>query len=107
MRYVAKNLVASGLAKRAEVAVAYAIGESHPLSVSVDSFGTGIIPDERLTELVNKHFDLTPLGMMEQLELRRPQYLPVASYGHFGRTDLDVAWERVDQAESLREDAGI
>jgi len=107
MRYVAKNLVAAGLAKRAEVAIAYAIGERHPLALSVDTFGTGVVSDEKLTEAVRKHFDLTPAGIMELLELRRPQYLQVAAYGHFGRTDLNVAWEKTDAAADLREDAGV
>jgi len=107
MRYVAKNLVAAGLAKRAEVSIAYAIGEAHPLAIAVDSFGTGKIPDEQLCELVRRHFDLTPGGIIEQLDLRKPQFLQVAAYGHFGRTDLDVAWEKTDAAEALREDAGL
>jgi S-adenosylmethionine synthetase len=107
MRYVAKNLVAAGLAKRAEVAIAYVIGERHPLALSVDTFGTGVVSDEKLTEAVRKHFDLTPAGIMELLELRRPQYLQVAAYGHFGRTDLNVAWEKTDAAKDLREDAGV
>jgi len=107
LRYVAKNLVAAGLARRVEVAVAYAIGEAHPLAVAVDSFGTGALSDEKLTELVKRHFELTPVGIIERLDLRRPQYRPVAAYGHFGRTDLDVAWEKTDAAEALREDAGL
>ncbi|NIM06658.1 MAG: methionine adenosyltransferase [Armatimonadetes bacterium] len=107
MRYVAKNLVAAGLAKKAEVAIAYAIGEAHPLALSVDSFGTGAISDDDLTELVKRHFEFTPAGIIEHLDLRRPQYLPLAAYGHFGRTDLDVGWEKTDLADALREDAGV
>jgi S-adenosylmethionine synthetase len=107
MRYVAKNLVAAGLAKKAEVSIAYAIGEAHPLALAVDSFGTGRLPDEQLTELIRRHFEFTPAGIIEHLDLRKPQYLPLAAYGHFGRTELDVAWEKADLADTLREDAGI
>jgi len=102
MRYVAKNIVAAGLASRCEIQVAYAIGMREPLSVCVDSFGTGIVPDTRLEELVRKYFDLTPAGIIQKLDLRRPIYKQTAAYGHFGRTDLDVSWESTDMAETLR-----
>ena len=107
MRYVAKNIVAAGLAERVEVYVAYSIGEAQPLAVAVNSFGTGKLPDEQLERLVKEHFPLTPAGMIETLELRRPQYEPVAAYGHFGRTDLPVKWEVLDMADSLRDAAGL
>ena len=102
MRYVAKNIVSAGLAARCELQVAYAIGKREPLSVFVDSFGTGTVPDTRLEELVLKYFDLTPGGIINHLDLRRPIYRPTAAYGHFGRTDLDVTWEATDMAETLR-----
>jgi len=102
MRYIAKNLVAAGLAERAELQVAYAIGMREPLSVMVDSFGTGTVPDTRMEELVRKYFDLTPAGIINHLNLRRPIYRQTAAYGHFGRTDLDVSWESKDMAETLR-----
>ena len=102
MRYVAKNIVAAGLADRCELQVAYAIGEREPLSVHVDTFGTGKVPDARLVELTRKYFDLTPAGLINKLDLRRPIYKQTAAYGHFGRTDLDVPWEATDMAETLR-----
>ncbi|HTE18105.1 MAG TPA: methionine adenosyltransferase [Armatimonadota bacterium] len=102
MRYVAKNLVAAELADRCELQVAYAIGEREPLSVLVDTFGTGKVPDSRLEELVRKYFDLTPGGIISHLNLRRPVYRQTAAYGHFGRTDLDVSWEATDMAETLK-----
>jgi len=102
MRYVAKNIVAAGLADKCELQVAYAIGMREPLSVLVDSFGTGRVPDTRLEELVRKYFDLTPAGIINHLELRRPIYKKTAAYGHFGRTDLDVTWEATNMAETLR-----
>ncbi|MFN3652831.1 MAG: methionine adenosyltransferase [Armatimonadota bacterium] len=105
MRYVAKNIVAAGLADKCELQVAYAIGKREPLSVMVDTFGTGQVPDSRLEELVNKYFDLTPAGIINHLELRRPIYRATAAYGHFGRTDLDVSWEQTDMAETLRNSA--
>ncbi|MGO0122090.1 methionine adenosyltransferase [Desulfothermobacter acidiphilus] len=104
-RYVAKNIVAAGLAERCEVQVAYAIGVARPVSVSVDTFGTGKIPESRLSELVYKHFDLRPAAIMEHLKLRRPIYRQTAAYGHFGRTDVDLPWEHTDKAEELRRDA--
>jgi S-adenosylmethionine synthetase len=102
MRYVAKNIVAAGLANQCELQVAYAIGKREPLSVLVDTQGTGKVPDSRLEELVNKHFDLTPGGIIERLDLRRPIYRGTAAYGHFGRTDLGVSWEGTDMAATLR-----
>lgn len=106
MRYVAKNVVASGLAERCELQIAYAIGERQPMSVLVDTFGTGRIPNKRIAELITKYFDLTPQGIIDKLDLRRPIYRQTAAYGHFGRTDLDVSWEDIDMAETLRKEAG-
>ena len=104
-RYVAKNLVASGLAHRAEVQLAYAIGVAEPVSVMVDTFGTGTIPDEQMTDLVRSVFSLTPRGIIETLDLRRPIYRPTAAYGHFGRSEPTFTWERSDKAEALRKAA--
>ncbi len=104
-RYVAKNLVAAGLADKLEVQLAYAIGVANPVSVSVDTFGTGKIPDEKIVELIRKHFDLRPAAIIRDLDLRRPIYRQIAAYGHFGRTDIDLPWERTDKAEILRNDA--
>ncbi len=101
-RYVAKNIVAAGLAEKCEVQLAYAIGVARPLSVRVDTFGTGKISDAKLDELVNKYFDLRPAAIIDKLELRKPQYRPLAAYGHMGRIDLDVAWEKTDMAETLK-----
>jgi S-adenosylmethionine synthetase len=101
-RYVAKNIVAAGLADKCEVQVAYAIGVAQPVSIYVDTFGTGKVSDEVLEELVRKHFDLRPAGIIRMLDLRRPIYKQTATYGHFGRDDLDLPWERVDKAEVLR-----
>ncbi len=106
-RYVAKNLVAAGLADRCEVQVAYAIGVAEPVSVMVDTFGTGRIDDDRIAELVSRHFDLRPKAIVEMLDLLRPIYRETAAYGHFGRTGDNFTWERTDRAEALREDAGI
>ena len=100
-RYVAKNIVASGLAERCEIELAYAIGIAHPVSVMVDSFGTGTIEDEKIADLVVKHFDLRPAAIIRDLGLRRPIYRQIAAYGHFGRPDLDLPWERIDKAEEL------
>ena len=105
-RYVAKNLVAAGLADRLEVQLSYAIGVAHPISVAVETFGTGKIPDDLILELTKKHFDLRPAAIIETLDLRRPIYRPTAAYGHFGRSDLDLPWERTDKAEALMADAG-
>ena len=104
-RYVAKNLVAAGLAKRCEIELAYAIGVARPVSLLVDTQGTGVLPDEKLAQLVDKCFDLRPAGIIEMLDLRRPIYRQTAAFGHFGRTDIDLPWERLDKAELLREAA--
>lgn len=105
-RYVAKNIVAAGLASKCEVQVAYAIGVSKPVSVMVDTFGTGIMPDERIEELVLKTFDLRPAAIILDLDLRRPIYRQVSTYGHFGRPDLDLPWEKTDKVEALKKEAG-
>jgi S-adenosylmethionine synthetase len=106
-RYVAKNIVAAGLAARCEIQIAYAIGVAKPVSVHVDTFGTGVIPDTKIAELVKSQFDLRPKGIVQMLDLLRPIYLPTAAYGHFGRTEAGFSWERTDKAETLREAAGI
>ncbi len=106
-RYAAKNLVAAGLARECEVQVAYAIGRARPVAITVDTFGTGAIPDEDLERLVEKHFDFRPAAIIEHLQLRRPIYAPLSAYGHFGRPDLDLPWERTDKAEVLRKEAGL
>jgi len=106
-RWAAKNVVAAGLAERCEIQVAYAIGVAHPLSVNVETFGTGSISDEKIAELVLEHFDLRPGAIIRDLNLRRPIYQQVAAYGHFGRDDLDLPWERTDKAELLRQAARI
>ena len=100
-RYVAKNLVASGLCDRCEVQIAYAIGLPEPVSVMVDTRGTGKVSDARLTRLVRQHFDLTPKGLIRQLKLRRPIYRATAAYGHFGRREASFTWERTDKAKLL------
>ncbi|WP_019535677.1 methionine adenosyltransferase [Paenibacillus ginsengihumi] len=104
-RYVAKNIVAAGLADKCEVQLAYAIGVARPVSISVDTFGTGKVSEDRLVELIRKHFDLRPAGIIKSLDLRRPIYKQTAAYGHFGRNDLDVPWERTDKAEVLKAEA--
>ncbi|MBQ2747181.1 MAG: methionine adenosyltransferase [Firmicutes bacterium] len=104
-RYVAKNIVASGLAEKCEVQVAYAIGVAKPVSIMVDTFGTGKVSEERLVELVEKHFDLRPAGIIKELGLNRPIYRQTAAYGHFGRTDIDLPWEKTDKAEILAKEA--
>jgi S-adenosylmethionine synthetase len=106
-RWVAKNVVAAGLAERFELELAYAIGIARPLSVSVDSFGTGTIDDDRIQQLIDRHFDLRPASIIEALDLRRPIYRQTAAYGHFGRVDLDLPWERVDKAALLAAEAGL
>ncbi len=106
-RWAAKNVVAAGLADRCEIQVAYAIGVAHPLSVNVETFGTGKISDERISELVLQHFDLRPGAIIRDLDLRRPIYSQIAAYGHFGRDDLDLPWERTDKADLLRQAAGL
>lgn len=104
-RYVAKNIVAAGLADQCEVQVAYAIGVAKPVSVMVDTFGTGRLPDEKIVELIEKHFDLRPAGIIKTLDLRRPIYKQTAAYGHFGRNDIDLPWERLDKVELLKKEA--
>jgi S-adenosylmethionine synthetase len=106
-RYIAKNIVAAGLADRAEVQLAYAIGVADPVSVRVETFGTGKVADAKLTELVRKNFSLTPKGIIESLNLRRPIYQKTAAYGHFGRTEPEFTWEATDKAAQLAEQAGI
>ena len=106
-RYVAKNLVAAGLADRVEVIVAYAIGMAHPISVSVETFNTSHVDSQTIHDLVKKHFDLRPAAIIRDLDLRRPIYRAVAAYGHFGRDDLDLTWERTDKAAILRAEAGL
>jgi len=106
MRYVAKNIVAAGLADRVETQVAYAIGHVEPMGFWLDTFGTGVMPDEALAEICTEFFDLTPRGIVEKLQLRTPQFRPCAAYGHFGRTDLPVLWEQADAADELREAGG-
>ena len=101
-RYVAKNIVAAGLAERCEVQVSYAMGVAEPTSIRVETFGTGKLPEERLTEIVRKEFNLTPYGIITSLDLIRPIYKPTAAYGHFGREDLDLSWERTDKIEALK-----
>ena len=101
-RYVAKNIVAAGLADRCEIQVSYAIGVAEPTSISVDTFGTGKVSDAQLTTLIRENFNLTPFGIVQMLDLLRPIYLPTAAYGHFGREDLDLSWEKTDKAEALR-----
>jgi S-adenosylmethionine synthetase len=105
-RYIAKNVVAAGLATKAEVQLAYAIGVAEPVSVMVDSFGTATISEERITELVRENFKLTPKGIIETLDLRRPIYKPTAAYGHFGRSGAGFTWEKTDRADALRKAAG-
>ncbi|WP_018953135.1 methionine adenosyltransferase domain-containing protein [Thioalkalivibrio sulfidiphilus] len=104
-RYVAKNIVAAGLGSRCEVQVSYAIGVAEPTSIAVETFGTGKVDEGTLTALVREHFDLRPYGILTMLDLERPIYRPTASYGHFGREDLDVSWERTDRAEALADAA--
>ncbi len=106
-RYVAANVVAAGLARRFELQLAYAIGVAHPLAINVQTFGTGSIPDHRLAQIIERHFDLRPGAIIEELDLRRPIYRPTAAYGHFGRPDLDLPWERLDRAAQLRDEAGL
>lgn len=106
-RYVAKNVVAAGLADRCEVQVAYAIGVAKPVSIRVETYGTGKISDARIVELIKTHFDLRPGAIIRDLNLRRPIYKPLSAYGHFGRPDLDLSWERLDKAEALRSDARL
>jgi S-adenosylmethionine synthetase len=103
MRYIAKNVVASGLAKEVELQVAYAIGEAKPLSLGIDTFGTNELPEDEILKIINKHFDLRPKAIIEKLDLKRPIYKQVAAYGHFGRDDLkDIPWERLDMVDTLK-----
>jgi len=106
-RYVAKNVVAAGLATRFELQVSYAIGVAHPTSLAVETFGTNVVPEEQIEALIRKHFDMRPAAIIRDLDLRRPIFKQVAAYGHFGRDDLDVPWERTDKAALLRADAGL
>ena len=106
-RYVAKNIVAAGLAKKCEIQLAYAIGVAKPVSILIDTFGTGKISDEKIAELIDKHFDLRPSAIIKNLDLRRPIYRQLAAYGHMGRTDIDITWEKTDKAEILKKDAGV
>jgi len=106
-RYVAKNCVAAGLADRMEIQLAYAIGVAQPVSIRVDTFGTNHVPEEKIVELIKKNFDLRPAAIIRDLDLRRPIYRKTAAYGHFGRNDPDFTWERIDKAETLRQQAGL
>jgi S-adenosylmethionine synthetase len=106
-RYIAKNVVAAGLARKAEVQLAYAIGVAEPVSVMVDGFGTATVPEEKITGLIREHFRLTPKGIIETLDLRRPVYKPTAAYGHFGRSGPGFTWEKTDRADALRKAAGL
>ena len=106
-RYVAKNIVAAGLADRVEIQLAYAIGVAHPVSIMVDTFGTGKVDEEKIVDLVQKTFDLRPAGIIKMLDLRRPIYRQTAAYGHFGRTDVDLPWEKTDKAALLKKEAGL
>jgi len=107
VRHAAKNLVAAGLAKKCEIGVAYAIGVAKPVSLFVETNGTGILPDDKLAEIVNEVFDLRPAAIIDRLNLRRPIYAQTAAYGHFGRNDLDLPWEKLDYVDALREKAGL
>ncbi|MCG5499841.1 methionine adenosyltransferase, partial [Ectothiorhodospira lacustris] len=106
-RYVAKNIVAAGLAERCEIQVSYAIGVARPTSISVDTFGTGRISNQQIVDLVREHFDLRPWGIISMLDLLRPIYRQTAAYGHFGREDVDLPWERTDKADTLKAAAGL
>lgn len=106
-RYVAKNIVAAGLAQRCEIQIAYAIGVARPVSINVDTFGTNTIDENRIVELVKENFDLRPAGIIKMLNLRRPIYRPTSAYGHFGRTDVDLSWERLDKVDALKARAKI
>jgi S-adenosylmethionine synthetase len=106
-RYVAKNIVAAGIAERCEIQVSYAIGVAEPTSISVETFGTGKVDEDRLVAIIREYFDLRPKGLTAQLDLLRPLYLPTASYGHFGRTEASFSWEKTDKAEALRDLAGL
>jgi len=104
---VAKNIVAAGLAERCEIQISYAIGVAKPISINVETFGTGKIPDEEIVRLIDRNFDLRPGAIIKRLNLRRPIYRKTSNYGHFGREDADFTWEKLDMAEALRRDAGL
>jgi S-adenosylmethionine synthetase len=106
-RYIAKNIVAAGLASKTEVQLAYAIGVAEPVSVMADTFGTATVPEEKITSLIREFFTLTPKSIIETLDLRRPIYKPTAAYGHFGRSGAGFTWERTDRADALRKAAGL
>ena len=106
-RYVAKNIVAAGIADKCELQLAYAIGVAEPVSIMIDTFGTGKIDDDKIAQLVEKNFDLRPAAIIRDLDLRRPIYRQVAAYGHFGRADIDLPWEHTDKAQTLKEQAGL
>ncbi|MDH5301709.1 MAG: methionine adenosyltransferase domain-containing protein, partial [Gammaproteobacteria bacterium] len=106
-RYVAKNIVAAGLAERCEIQVSYAIGVAQPTSITIETFGTGKISEDRMIQLVREHFDLRPKGIVAMLDLLRPIYQQTAAYGHFGRTEAELSWERTDKADALRAAAGL
>jgi S-adenosylmethionine synthetase len=105
--YVAKNIVAAGLADKCEIQISYAIGVAEPTSISVQTFATGKISDDKIVELVREHFNLKPRGIVEMLDLLRPIYLKTAAYGHFGREDDEFSWEKTDKADALRDAAGL
>ena len=106
-RWVAKNVVAAGLAERCEVQIAYAIGKAEPLSVNVETFGTGTVDDEKIAEAISKVFDLRPRAIIHELDLLRPIYKPLAAYGHFGRDDLNLTWEKTNKVDALRTTVGM
>ena len=106
-RYVAKNIVASGIADKCEIELAYAIGVAKPVSIFIDTFGTGKIPDKEILSIVMENFDFRPGAIIENFDLRRPIYTPLSAYGHFGREELDLPWEKTDKVKLLREAAGI
>jgi S-adenosylmethionine synthetase len=106
VRHIAKNVVAAGLAERIEIQVSYAIGVARPISLFVDTFGTGQVSDEEIVRLINEHFDLRPAGIIQSLNLRRPIYQPTAAFGHFGRTDVDLPWEELNKVPMLRRGVG-
>jgi len=108
-RYATKNVVAAGIADQCQIQVAYAIGVAEPVSLNVNTFGTGKIPDEKIIELLRKHFDFRPAAIIRDLDLRKPQYRALAAYGHMGRIDINPlpAWEKTDRAEALKKDAGL
>jgi S-adenosylmethionine synthetase len=107
VRYIAKNIVAAGIASECEVQLAYAIGVPDPVSIHVDDFGTGKVPHDKLVDLIRNNFDMTPKGIIQTLDLRRPIYKKTAAYGHFGRTEPEFTWERTDKAATLKKDAGL